>query len=144
MRSCAFLVRRAVPAPQARQDMLRIEADEPLLIGARRVKDQMVEAEIDVFADAFDVLVRIGRDDPAAGGALGREPGGEALHLFGTMDGNLLLRGQSENRPVARVLHRSLFIGVERDLDLDHARVVGRAQPASPRPSMTFGRIVSV
>ena len=40
--------------------MLRVEPDEPLLIRTRRVKNQMVEAEIDVLANPLDMLVRIG------------------------------------------------------------------------------------
>ena len=84
------------------------------------------------------MLVRIGRDDPAAGGALGREPVGKALHLFRTVDGNLFLRRQSENRPVARVLHRAFHIRVERDLDLDHPRVVGRSRAGLGPPLRHF------
>ena len=133
MRSCAFRP-GADAATESRQNMLRIEPEESLLIGTRRVKDQMVEAEIEVVADPLDMLVRIGRDDPAARGALGRKAIGEALHLFRTVDGNLFLWRQGENRPVARILHRALLIRVERNLDLDHARVVGRARASLGPP----------
>ncbi len=40
--------------------MLGVQLDESLLIGTWRMKDQMPEAEIDVVADALDMLVRIG------------------------------------------------------------------------------------
>jgi hypothetical protein len=51
---------RAEAATEARQNVLRVEPDEPLLIRTWRVKDQMAEAEIDVIANPLDMLVRIG------------------------------------------------------------------------------------
>ena len=70
MRSCAFRPARRSARRRRGRTCSRVEPEEPLLVGTRRVKDQMVEAEIDVGADPLDMLVRIGRDDPAARGAL--------------------------------------------------------------------------
>jgi hypothetical protein len=53
-------VRLAEAVAEAGQNLLGVQPDEPLLIGARRMKYQMREAEIDVGANALDMLVRVG------------------------------------------------------------------------------------
>jgi hypothetical protein len=46
--------------------------------------------------------------DPAARGALGREPRGKALHLFRTMDGSLFLRRQgADSKDCGQVFRRA-------------------------------------
>src|SRR5215469_9886959 len=58
------------------QDLLGVEAQEPRLLGAGSMEDEMAEAEIDVKLDLFDLLVRVARHDPTAGGALDYCPRG--------------------------------------------------------------------
>ena len=96
-------------------------------------------------ADLLDMLVRIGRNDPAARRALHRQRVGQPFHLHRILDRHLLLGRQRQRRPMARVLQRPLAVGVERDLHLDHAVVFRRRvrRPAAS-PSSTFGSSVSV
>ena len=114
MRLARFVRRATETATKARQNMLRIEPEESLLVRTRRVKDQMIEAEIDVVADPLDMLVRIGRDDPAARGALGRQPVGEALHLSGSWT-DIFSSGVSARTAQWRVSSIARFMSVSNE-----------------------------
>ncbi len=91
----------------------------------------MRQAEIDIGPDLGQLLLGVGRHDPPARRPLDRQGVGQPLHLARVLDAHLLFRGQGERRPMPRVLHRPLRIGVERDLDLDHPFEI-TARP--PRP----------
>ncbi len=81
----------------------------------------MAEAEVDVSLDARDMLVRIGRDDPALRRAFERQSVGEPLHLERVFDREFFLGREAQRRPIARVFGRPLHIRIERNLHLDHA-----------------------
>src|SRR3954470_17085814 len=66
---------------QARQDLLGIEFQEPPLIRAGGVEDEMAEAEFDVGPDLLDLLVGVVRHDPAARRPIERQGVGETFHL---------------------------------------------------------------
>ena len=134
-REDAIRFARSVEAPaQRRHHLLRVEVDEPPLVRPRSVEHEVPEAERDVGRDAFDVLFRHGRDDPAASRPLGRQRIGEALHLRRILHPHLLLRGECERGPVPGVLHRTLPVGVERDLHLDHELDVSIPAPGLGHP----------
>src|ERR1700738_2818617 len=56
---------------QQRHHAFRVQIQEPSLIVAGRMEHQVIEAQVDVELDLLDVLFRISRNDPAAGGPLG-------------------------------------------------------------------------
>ena len=60
------------PLAQLRQHPLAVEFQEPNLIRTGCVEYQMTEPHLDIRFDLFDVLIGIGGNDPAAGGALDR------------------------------------------------------------------------
>src|SRR5436190_24100081 len=74
--------------------------EEPRLIVAGRVEDEVAEAELDIVANSLDDLVGLGRDDEARGRAVGGRVG-EPPHLERILDAHLLLRRQRERRPPA-------------------------------------------
>src|SRR5207302_1357399 len=71
---------------EAGEDLLGVELQEARLVGARGVEDEVTETETDIEADALDLLVRVARHDPAAGGAIERQRVGEPLHLHRVFD----------------------------------------------------------
>src|SRR5437868_2729531 len=71
---------------QAGQHLLGVKFEEARLVGAGGVKDEVTEAELDIKADALDLLVGVARDNPAARGAIERQSVGEALHLDRILD----------------------------------------------------------
>src|SRR5260221_10047663 len=98
--------------PEAGQDLLGIKLQRARLIRTGRMKHEMAETEIDIEADLFDLLVRVARDDPAAGSAVERQRVGEPLHLDRVLNPDLLLGRQRQRCPVPRVFLRALRIGV--------------------------------
>ena len=48
--------------PQPGEHMLAVSLEKCALIGARRVKDQMIKAQVDVMTRELDVYLRIGGD----------------------------------------------------------------------------------
>src|SRR6516225_5693213 len=119
---------------QQRQHLFGVKPQEAGLIGAGSVEHEVGEAELDIGPDLRQLLLGVGGDDPAARRPFERQCGGEPLHLERILDVHLLLRRQRERRPVPRILHRPVAVGVERDLDLDHpfdavARAPGALQP---------------
>src|SRR3990170_966912 len=117
---------------QAGQDVLREGLEEAPLIGAGRVKDEVVEAELDVRRDPLDALLRVVRDDEAARRPVGVRVG-EALQLDRVFDPALLLRREGERGPPAAVVARALGVAVVGDLDLDQAVDARRVLPGLAR-----------
>ena len=89
-----------VSGAQPRQHVARELLEEARLVVARRVEDQLVEAELDVRRDALDDLVGVVGDDEAAARAVAVGVG-EPLHLDRVLDAGLLLARQRERRPPA-------------------------------------------
>ena len=115
----------------ARQDLLGVELEEARLVGAGGVEDEVGEAEIDIGPDLRQLLLGVGRDDPAARGPLDRQGVGEPLHLARVLDA-IFSSGVRASAAQWRVSSIARFeVGVERDLDLDHPLEIA-ARP--PRP----------
>ena len=79
----------------------------------------MSEAEVQVWAQLLEVLVRVARHQPALVRDVLDRPG-EALHLARIVDARFALGGQREGGPDLGVLHGALAVGVERHFHLDH------------------------
>src|ERR1019366_3805963 len=62
----------AEPPPQPWQHHLAVQLQEPCLVRPRRVEHEVPEPKLHIRCNLLHVLVRIGRHDPAAGGALHR------------------------------------------------------------------------
>src|SRR4051812_76050 len=105
---------RDVMSPEAgaqlRQHHVPVELEEAGLVVAGGMKHQMTEAHINVWLDLLDMLVGIGRNDPAAGGTLDRQGVGEPFHFLGVVHRHLFFRGQSQGRPDPGVFHGPLLI----------------------------------
>ena len=125
--------------PQSRRQVALEQLEEPPLVVARGVEDEVVEAPVHVLADLRHDLVGVGADDPALGDLLDRQGVGRSLHLDRVGDVVLLLLRERQRRPEPGVLERGLLGLLVRELDLDHAvdRVVRAAarlqRPPSPR-----------
>ena len=85
----------------------------------------MAEAKLHIGPDLLNMVLGVGGDDPAAGGALDRQGVGETFHLGGVIDRHLFLRRQRQGGPVTRVFQSALAIGVERDFHFDQPVVAG-------------------
>src|SRR3954451_22671919 len=108
---------------ETRQHVLTVEFQKAGLVRPRRVEHQISKTETDIVIDPLDVLVGVAGYDPSTGRALQRQRVGEPLHLDWILYRHFFLRRQRQRRPMARVLERPRFVGVERYLDLDHAIV---------------------
>src|SRR5439155_7248889 len=112
---------RSAELAELRHDVGAELLEEAALVLARRMEDQVIEAEADVPADLLDYLRRVVRDDEARVGTVGRGVG-KALHLDRILDAALLLGRQRERGPPAAGVQRELRVVVVGDLDLDELR----------------------
>src|SRR3982074_1588243 len=109
------------PLPaQARKDLLSIQPQEAGLVLTRRVKDEVVEPELEVRPELLQVLVRVFRYKPAAMRHVLDGPG-QPLHLARVVHAGLCLSWKGERCPDLRVFHGARTLRVVRHLDLDHA-----------------------
>src|SRR5215471_20796182 len=82
------------------------------------MKDQVSEAELNVWANLFYMLVGIIRDKPAPVSLVGNACS-LFLHLAWVMDRDLVFRGKGKCCPDARIGKSPLTISVKRDFDLN-------------------------
>ena len=119
-----------MPKPaKARQHLVGVEFQKPLLIRTWGVEDQVIEAEIDIGKDGFDMFVRIRRNDPTLGCPFDRQGIGEALHLQRIFGVHFLFRGEGESAPETRVSKCAFPVGVKGNLHLNHS--INRASAAA-------------
>ena len=57
---------------QPREHLFAVQGQEPFLVGAGSMEDQVLEAQIQVVPDLLDMLVGVGRHDPPRGGLFHR------------------------------------------------------------------------
>src|SRR5437879_3826563 len=82
------------------------------------MKDEMVETEIEIRPELFDVLLWVARDKPATVSDV-FDGCGQTLHLAWVVDTGLGFSWQREGGPDLLILHCPVAISVVGHLDLD-------------------------
>jgi hypothetical protein len=130
-------IQRAETLAQLRQHVIGELIEEASLVGAGRVQDQVLEAELDVRGELLDHLVGVvGNDEPGVGAV--DVFVGDPLHLDRVLDPLFLLRRQSQRRPPVAGVVGELAVAVVGDLDLDHLADRARVAPRFRRPLGDF------